>query len=109
MSSIFTTLRQPVQVITKGGGARSFTDSRQLFAYLESLPRRRDSILSIQWAGAAISEDNIAGLETMLWLVGFETFKRASKRAEVPFSRFGTRLNWTFLGTYLGWEWRPLP
>jgi hypothetical protein len=108
MPTLHNHLLAPVVVVTKGRGLERFEDTRELFKRLEEIPTLKDSILSIQHGGKALSEDGIAALETMLWLTGFAPFKRASLRRGAPFSRFATRWNWTFLGEYLGWDWRSL-
>lgn len=106
--SLFNHLMPSVRVVTRGAGVRDFDDSRELFAFLEGLPARGDALMSIQRGREALVPDSVAALETMLWLEGFTTFKRAAKRASRPAGRFGTKYAWAYLGEYLGWDWRSL-
>lgn len=99
-------LLEPVVLVTKGRGREVFDDTRLLFARLAELPALKESILQLDHGRKTLAADSIAALETLVWLTGFESFKIASRRAGRPFTRFGTRWSWRFLGDYLGFDWR---
>ena len=108
MPTLHNRLLEPVVVITKGRGMERFDDSRELFQRLEEIRALGDSIMSIQHGKKALAAESVAALEYVLQYVGFAPFKRASLRKGNPFTRFATRWSWTFLGEYLGFDWREL-
>lgn len=108
MPTLHNYLPAPVVLITKGRGVERFEDSRELFKRLEELPALGESIMSIQHGQKALTPESVAALEYVLHFVGMAPFKRASLRKGNPFSRYATRWSWTFLGEYLGFDWRDL-
>jgi hypothetical protein len=109
VSSLFSELRRPIVLVTRGRGREVYESSYALFRRLDEIPAVGDEVMSIsEGREQTVNEAGVAALNFMLRTVGLRPFRRVCARRPGPERGKHTKWQWEFLGEYLGWNWHAL-